>query len=264
MSHMRSLFALSLLAAVWVAALSMTGLVFSGAVYPTAALRNSFVANDLVNLVFGLPVLLGSLALAWRGRLVGLLFWPGALLFVAYNAIAYSASLPIGLLAGVNLALAALSVFILVRLLACIDAAQVQRNLQKTVPARFAAGVLVGFGVLFFVRQVVSLGSLSGPELGTAVADLLVIPVWVIGGIFLWRRQAFGYLLGTGLLFQASMLFVGLLAYFVIQPLLGAAPFRAADFAVILVMGMVCFVPFGLFVRGVIRGEKLGGGKFGR
>ncbi len=87
------------------------------------------------------------------------------------------------------------------------------------------------------------------------MADLLVTPVWVIGGILLWRRQAFGYVLGTGLLFQASMLFVGLLGFFVLQPQLAGTPFRAADFAVILVMGLVCFVPFGLFVRAVMRGD---------
>ncbi len=250
-SRMRLLFALSLLAAALVAALSLIGLFFQTAVYPTEALRQSFVPNDLVNLIIGLPVLLGSLALAWRGRLAGLLFWPGALFFVAYNAIAYTLSLPIGPLSGVYAVLAILSLFTLARLLASLDAAQIRQRLQATVPARFAAGVLIGFGVLFFLLQVANLGSLSGPELGTALTDLLVTPVWVIGGILLWRRQAFGYVLGTGLLFQTSMLFIGLLGFFLLQPLLAATSFRAADFAVVLIMGLVCFVPFGQFVRAV-------------
>lgn len=256
-SRIRPLFALSLLAAALVAVLSLAGLLFQTTIYPTDALRRSFVPNDLVNLIIGLPVLLGSLALAWRGRLAGLLFWPGALLFVAYNAIAYTTSLPIGLLAGINAALAILSVFILARLLTSLDAAQIRQRLQTAVPARFAAGVLIGFGVLFFLRQVASLGSLSGAEFGTAVADLLITPIWMIGGILLWRRQAFGYVLGTGLLFQTSMLFIGLLGFFVLQPMLAATPFRAADFTVILVMGLVCFVPLGLFVRALMRGEEI-------
>ncbi len=253
-SRMRLLFALSLLSAALIAVLSLTGLLFQATAYPTEALRRSFVPNDLVNLIVGLPVLLGAMALAWRGRLAGLLFWPGALLFVAYNATAYAISLPLPL-AGVYAALAILSVFILARLLANLDAAQIRQRLQATVPARFAAGVLIGFGVLFFLRQVASLRSLGGPELGTAVADLLVTPVWVVGGILLWRQRAFGYVLVAGLLFQASMLFVGLLGFFVLQPLLAGTQFRGADFAVILVMGLVCFIPFGLYVKAVIQGE---------
>jgi hypothetical protein len=37
------------------------------------------VANNVGNLVIGLAILLGAMGLARRGRLIGLLFWPGAL-----------------------------------------------------------------------------------------------------------------------------------------------------------------------------------------
>lgn len=49
------------------------------------------------------------------------------------------------------------------------------------------------------------------------------------------------------------MLFVGLLAVFLLQPWLTDAPFPLGDFAVVLAMGMVCFVPLGLYLRGVVR-----------
>jgi hypothetical protein len=74
--------------------------------------------------------------------------------------------------------------------------------------------------------------------------------------VLLWRRQAFGYVIGAGLLFQASMLFIGLLVLFVLQPFLAEVPFRLEDFVVISVMGLICFVPFGLFVRGVLSKGK--------
>jgi hypothetical protein len=70
--------------------------------------------------------------------------------------------------------------------------------------------------------------------------------------VLLWRRRPLGYVTGMGLLFQASMLFVGLLALFVLQPLLTALPFRAVDFVVTLALSLICFIPFGLFVRGVL------------
>jgi len=48
----------------------------------------------VVNLVIGLPCLLGAMALARRGSLPGLLFWPGMLLFVTYHAVAFAAGVP--------------------------------------------------------------------------------------------------------------------------------------------------------------------------
>jgi hypothetical protein len=52
------------------------------------------------------------------------------------------------------------------------------------------------------------------------------------------------------------MLFIGLLIFFILQPLLNATPFPVKDFVVIFVMGLLCFIPFGLFVRGVISNSK--------
>jgi hypothetical protein len=86
-----------------------------------------------------------------------------------------------------------------------------------------------------------------------AVADLLTTPFWIIGGILLWRKLSLGYVTGAGLLFQASMLFIGLLVFFILQPLLTAVPFPVEDFAVIFGMGLICFIPFGLFARGIIK-----------
>jgi O-antigen/teichoic acid export membrane protein len=51
------------------------------------------------------------------------------------------------------------------------------------------------------------------------------------------------------------MLFVALLIFFILQPFLTATPFPVTDFIVIAVMGLVCFIPFGLFVRGVLNAQ---------
>lgn len=74
----------------------------------------------------------------------------------------------------------------------------------------------------------------------------------------LWRREAFGYVAGLGLLFQASMLFIVLIVILVLQPLLIDADFLLIDTIVVVVMGMICFVPFALFVRGVMSNRGSG------
>lgn len=250
---------LSLVVAGLMAAASLAGLIFQNNLYPSIELRRSFVSNDAVNLFLGLPILLGSLAFAQRGKLVGLLFWPGALLFVAYNFIAYTIAMPIGLMTGLYLALVILSSYVLIRLLSSIDAPTVQQRLKGHVPERLAGGMLAGFGIMFFLRGIgVVVNALSGqaplagPELGTLVADFVTTPLWMVGGVFLWRHRAFGYLTAAGLLFQASMLFVGLLVFFILQPFLTGAPFPVNDFVVILGMGLIFFIPFGLFTRGIL------------
>jgi hypothetical protein len=262
--HLTLAYGLSLVVALLMSAASLAGLLFQSAVYPTDDLRHSFVPTDVVNLFIGLPILLGSMALARRGRSIGLLFWPGALFFVTYHYIAYTVAMPFTRPFVLYLALVALSVYTLHRLLSSMDSAAIQQRLKGAVSERLAGGVLAGFGVLFFlyniglvVQALTGQAALAGSELAVTVADLLTIPVWVIGGVLLWRRQALGYVTGAGLLFQASMLFIGLLVFFVLQPFLTATPFPSEDFVAVLVMGLVCFIPFGLFVRGVLSGGGL-------
>ncbi|MBI5294511.1 MAG: hypothetical protein HY869_03470 [Chloroflexi bacterium] len=250
------LFTLSWLIAALLAILSLAGLLFPSAIYPSADLRRAFLANDVVNLLIGLPVLAASLLSAKRGGWFGQLFWSGALLYVIYNAVAYAVALFPSWIFMPHAALFILSLAALAGVFTSLDLPALQRGLAGRVPERLSAGVLVGLGSLFFLRSV---GQVAGgaaplsPEFAVAVADLLVTPAWIIGGILLWRRRAAGYALGAGLLFQASLLFVGLLVFFLLQPLLLAEPFPALDFLVIFVMGLVCFIPFGLFVRGMLR-----------
>ena len=262
--EIRPAYTLSYVAALLMAGVSLAGLFYQSRLYPSEALRQSFVSNDVVNLFIGLPMLLASMALARRGKLLGLLCWPGALFYITYNYLAYAFAIPPSVQFPIYLALVILSVSAIFVLLWRMDAAAIRQRLDGAAPARFAGGVLLAFGILFLFRsseQVVSLLTgqveLSRPELGVLAADLLSMPAWMTGGALLWRRRAFGYASGAGLLFQASMLFIGLLAFFILQPFLTGAPFPLEDFVVIFVMGLVCFVPFGLFVRSIMVTENL-------
>ena len=244
----------SVLIAVLMSAASLSGIFLAEALYPEAELRRSFLSNDVVNLGLGLPILLGSVVLVRKGNWFGGLFWPGALLYVAYNYIAYAVAMPFTWQFVLYLALVLLSGLTVYRLLASLDVETIRQGLQGKVAERFSASILIGFGLLFCVMRVgILFQQQAGPETAVAVADLLTMPLWMAGGILLWRKQAFGYACGAGLLFQASMLFVGLLAFFALQPLLAGIPFPLEDFVVIAAMGALCFVPFGLFVRGILR-----------
>jgi hypothetical protein len=254
------IYASSLVIALMTVAVSLAGLLNQSEVYPSEELIQAFLPNDVANLVIGLPILIGSLWLAWRGKLLGLLFWPGSLFYVLYNYLVYLFAMPLGWAWLLYLALVMLSAYSTIALVASIDGQTVRRRLTGAVPERVAGGVLVGLGTLFLVRVVavvvealISLTPLPKTELALLVADFLIAPALIIGGVLLWRRRALGYVGGTGLLFQASMLFVSLILILLLQPFLTGTPFAPVDVLVVFIMGLICFIPFGLFVRGVVR-----------
>lgn len=252
-------YALTLTIAILVTAASVAGILYRAVIYPTDELLRNLVPNDVVNLFIGLPILLGSMWLARRGELLGLLFWPGALFFVLYNYIVYLFAMPLTAVFLIHLTLVTLSVYTAIGLVASIDGKAVQRRLTGAVPERVAGGVLVAFGLLFCSRVIgvvaSALGSqqaVAGTELALLTSDFLISPALIVGGVLLWRREALGYVVGLGLLFQASMLFIALIAFLLLQPLLTSAPFAPADIVVIAIMGLICSIPFALFVRGVL------------
>ncbi len=252
----------SLLVALLMAGASAAGLLAPASVYPAEDLRRTFMANDAVNLLLGLPLLLGVMGLARRGRLVGLLCWPGALMFVLYNYIAYLFAAPLTWAFPVYLVLVAASAYTLIGLAASLDPAAVQHRLAGKVPERLGGGVLAGLGLLFLLRVigVVSMALTAGTplaetELAVNVADFLTSPALILGGILLWRRKAFGYAAGLGLLFQTGMLFLALILVLLLQSILTKAPLALTDIVVVFLMGLVSFVPFILFLRGVVRSE---------
>ena len=98
--------------------------------------------------------------------------------------------------------------------------------------------------------------SINPGERSVLIADFLISPAMIIGGLTLWRRKALGYVSALGLLFQLSMLFIGLIIFMILQPLITSAPFILTDIVVVFIMGLVCFIPFGLFIRGVISASR--------
>jgi len=252
-------YVVSLVIALLMTAASVAGCLYPTVIYPTDELLQSLMPNDAVNLLIGVPILLGSMWLARRGQLIGLLFWPGALLYVLYNYLAYVFAMPVGVPFMVSLTLATLSAYAIIGLVSSIDATAVKRRLVGAVPERVAGAALAGLGTLFFVRVLaVIVGARANhtpvgtTELAVLVADAVTSPVSIIGGLLLWQRKPLGYVAGMGLLFQSSMLFIGLIIFMLLQPLLTTAPFNPVDVVVVFIMGLVSFIPFLFFARGAL------------
>ena len=169
-------YASSLIIALLVAIASVAGLLYGNTLYPTEEMLLLKPPTDLFTLVVGLPLLLGSMWLARRGKLLGLLCWPGVLLYVLYIYVSYAIGVPFNVLFLVYVLLVALSAYTLIGLVASIDAAAVRQRLAGAVPERVAGGILVALAILFSLMNLAEIvAALTGP----APDYLLAYPVWI-------------------------------------------------------------------------------------
>ena len=254
----------SLLVALLVAIATVAGLMYGPTPYPTERMLLLKLPTDLFTLVVGLPLLLGSMWLARRGVLLGLLSWPGVLLYVLYIYLSYAIGVPLKVLFLAYVLLVAVSAYTVIGLVASIDATAVRQRVTGNVPARTAGGVLVVLAVLFTLMntaQVLEALAVSTPDdlqqVSVWIADYAVMaPAWLLGGLMLWQRKPLGYVVGVGLLLLGSMLFVGVIVNLAFPALYTGSPVDVTGTSVILVMGLICFVPFALFVRGIVRSYR--------
>ncbi|MFN2143883.1 MAG: hypothetical protein ACK2T7_00950 [Anaerolineales bacterium] len=251
-ASLQPILTLGLLVMALMASLSVIGLALADRLYPTEEFIQSFMTNDLVNLLLGVPVLAAALWLAGRGKPNGLFLLPGSMLYVVYNSLAYVFGRPFDLYSGGHLALILICVFAAYFTFSRMDHAAIQAELGDKIPVKLSGWVLAGFGLLFFFRAVaVFAGSetVAVPEVGVLVADMVLSVLLVAGGVMLLRRKAVGVAAGLGLLYAASMLFVGLIVLMAVQAVLNHTALLVVDMLVVLVMGTVCFVPFARYLK---------------
>ena len=250
----------SFIIAILMTIMSLMGFIFPEFAYKTDTLVQTLFPNDVVNILIGLPFLLGSIWLVGREKLVGLLLWPGALLFIIYNYVAYIIGRSLDLLSIIYLALVLFSAFVFYDLLQRIDSNNLKLQLSGRVAEKLAAWFLLIFGILFILRAFFEFTGAGANttqilmvEIGVLVADVLISVLWVVGGILLLRQKPLGYSMGLGLLSAASMLFVGLIIFLVIQPIITDAGFKPTDILVVAVMGLILSIPFFFYLRGTIK-----------
>jgi hypothetical protein len=177
---------------------------------------------------------------------------------VLYVYVPYVIGVPFNVLFLPYLVLVALSAYTLIGLVASIDGEVVRQRLTGVVPARTSGGILAGLAILIIVRQIAvivtaltSQTPVDTPELPSWIADFtLPIPLLLVSGILLWRREALGYVAGAGLLPGYGVLALGLIPFMVLQAGYTASPIDVAGIVVVLVMAALCFIPFAFFVRG--------------
>jgi hypothetical protein len=197
--------------AVLAALVSAGGLFIPGLYRDNAFVTASWFGNDLVTLLVIVPALVASLLLARRGSLPAQLVWLGLLDCTLYNFAFYLFGTAFNSFFLLYVALFTLSIFALVFGLISLDVQAVATSFSSTAPVRGIGGfmlfVAAGLSTVYLSQ---SLGFIVSGEVPAVVArtghvtnvvfalDLsTVIPILVLGAIWLFQRRPWGYVLAA-------------------------------------------------------------------
>ena len=211
---LRVAYVLSGVVTVLLAIASAAGLVFGqrGLYEPNLTTMPAFLTQDVLSLVVALPLLLWSTWAARRGSVRGLLLWMGTLFYVAY-AYAYTVLgdhlMPLFLLYAV---IVSASLYGLVYLLVSTDAEGVRASFGEHTPARLAGGFVAVMALFIggkwasaIVGDVLASATPTRVELVVYPLDLVVaFPALFWGGVWLWRKQPLGYVVGGIVLLKSA------------------------------------------------------------
>jgi hypothetical protein len=215
-------FVLSYIVAALLLISSLAGLLLGqrGLYQPDPATLPSFLTQDVITLFVAIPLLFVCLCLVRRGSVRGLLLWMGTLFYLAY---AYSYAVlgtwlpPLFL---VYVGIVSMSAYSLIFVLASTDADAVKARFSAHAPLRWAGGFLMGMSLLLASMWVVMIlsNTVSGSQPKSTLLviwplDLVIaLPALFWGGLWLWRRQPLGYVVGGIVLLKAAAEGLGLVA----------------------------------------------------
>lgn len=192
---------------------SLVGLLYGsrGLYEPYPAALAGLVGQDAITLAVGLPLLVVSVWLTHRGSARGLLLWAGVLFYFAYSYYFY-------VIGGFNalfliyIAIVSTSLYGLLSLLFALDPEEIKARFGVKTPTRLVGGFFIGYSLLFaFMWIGMSLASAAtgtrpdGVLHSVVAIDLAVLlPLLIFGGLWLWRRSGWGYVLGALLLVKMA------------------------------------------------------------
>lgn len=246
---------LSMFVALLIPLVTLVGLLVPGFYRDTAWAIPQERGQDLITLVVAEPLLVLAMLAERRGAgALWRLVWAGALSYTLYTYLLYSYSTSFNALFLAYVALFSLSTFALASLLLHFDALSLPESAGTGWEERAVAGFLLFLGVFFalaWLAQIIpptlhgtvpsSITQMKTPSNGVYIQDLgLVIPLFALAGMWLWRGLAWGAALATILLVMTDIMAAALVAMAVFMARAGIAGSAgtAAMFAVMTLVSL--------------------------
>ena len=223
--------------------------------YDTVSSAAQVQGNDLITLVVGLPLLIVSTWLAFRGSLRGKLVLTGTLGFFLYTYMSMSSLASYNALFLIYVAIFTLSLYAFVISIMSFDLNTLPQSFSEKLPHGWIVGMMFLVGGFLLLAW---LGRIIPPLLqnGTPVLDNtttlviqfmdlgLIVPMAFLGGFLLLRRKAWGYLLSSIMLTKGITLGLGVSAMAINMTLSGVSEslWIMIPFLVITIMNLVMVV----------------------
>lgn len=193
--------------ALLMAAQAGLGLLFPAQYRDADWITATWFGNDCFTLVVAVPLLVMVLVLG-RDSIRGLLLWVGLLGYGVYNYAYYLFGAELNAFFPLYVLPCVLSSVILILVLARTDVERVAAGFEPHTPVRLVGGYLVFVGAslacvwLTMWAAYVFAGRATpvAPEAFKLVAALdlsMMVTALVVGGVLLWRRRAWGYVIAA-------------------------------------------------------------------
>jgi hypothetical protein len=195
---------------------SVTGLLFADQYRDVDWIRAAWFGNDWVTLLVALPMLAGGVLRETRGSARGMLLWLGTVGYALYNYAFYLLGAALNIFFPLYVISVLLATIVLMLALPQVDVVGTAARFRSTMPVRAIGGALIvvggGLGSVWigmwaayvFAGQKLPVD----PEIFRLVAALdllLMMPALVTGGMLLWQRKAWGYVVAAIAGIQSSL-----------------------------------------------------------
>jgi len=195
---------------------SVLGLVFPEQYRDLEWVRTTWFGNDWVTLVLAVPLLSAGLLFEQRGSVRGRLLWLGVLGYGVYNYAFYLFGAALNAFLPLYIILFLLSLIALIFSLSEINVSQIATRFDSKTPVRIIGGylVLIALGLTLTWLGMWAAHIFGGqptpvePEAFKLVVALdltLMVPALASGGVLLWRRQGWGYLISAIAAIQGTL-----------------------------------------------------------
>lgn len=238
---------------------TLSGLFWKGLYkHETVSMAAQAMGQDVITLLIGIPVLLGSLYLIQKNSLRGSLIWMGTIFYFLYSYASMSFLASYNQLFLVYVALFSLSLYTFVYGLLSLNVRTIKESTSPGKTSKIAGAFLIFSGAivaLMWIKMIVdSLLTGIAPSALESYTTLViqaldigvVFPATLIAGILILKGKEWGYALVSILLIKASLMGTAILSmvFFMAQNGVSPAIGQVIFFAIITVAGILISTAF--------------------
>jgi hypothetical protein len=217
----RSAQILTMLVLLLTAASSLGGLFIEGLYLFPPNMVTATQGQDLVTLVLAVPGTALALAAARRGSVRASIVWIGIMGYIAYSFVGAAFAYSFGPFFLLYVAGFSLSIFALITAIGSVNLVEIQRRFDAGVPRRpvavFQTLISVLLSLLWLSRIIPNLSNPKPVEVEpykyVYALDLgIIVPLSLLGALWLWQRKPWGYLLSCMMLIKYATMGLALLS----------------------------------------------------